>query len=68
MTIPGHPPFFLKPQPRFVTMRGGEYLFRPSMSALRWLAGRAARARSPRRPGSVTATTTVPCICGCTMQ
>ena len=38
MTIPGHPPFFLKPQPRFVTVRGGEYLFRPSMNALRWLA------------------------------
>ncbi|HWM08948.1 MAG TPA: Dyp-type peroxidase [Solirubrobacteraceae bacterium] len=38
MTIQGRPPFFLKPQPRFVTMRGGEYLFRPSMSGLRWLA------------------------------
>jgi Dyp-type peroxidase family len=38
MTIPGHPPFFLKPQPRFVTMRGGEYLFQPSMTALRSLA------------------------------
>jgi Dyp-type peroxidase family len=38
MTIPGHPPFFLKPQPRFVTMRGGEYLFQPSMGALRALA------------------------------
>jgi Dyp-type peroxidase family len=38
MTIQGHPPFFLKPQPRFVTMRGGEYLFQPSMSALRQLA------------------------------
>ncbi|GAA1467727.1 Dyp-type peroxidase [Microbacterium thalassium] len=37
MTIPGHPPFFLKPLPRFVTTRGGAYLFQPSMSALRWL-------------------------------
>ena len=38
MTIQGHPPFFLKPQPRFVTLRGGGYLFQPSMSALRTLA------------------------------
>jgi hypothetical protein len=38
MTIPGEPPFFLRPQPRFVTCRGGEYLFRPSIGALRSLA------------------------------
>jgi Dyp-type peroxidase family len=42
MTIQSHPPrppFFLKPQPRFVTLRGGDYLVQPSMSALRHLAG-----------------------------
>ncbi len=38
MTIPGDPPFFLTPQPRFVTCRGGAYLIRPSIGALRALA------------------------------
>jgi Dyp-type peroxidase family len=38
MTIQGRPPFFLKPQPRFVTLRGGGYLFQPSLTALRVLA------------------------------
>ena len=52
MTIQGHPPFFLKPQPRFVTMRGGEYLYRPSMSGLRWLAAGGGRStRDQERDG-----------------
>ena len=38
MTIQGDPPFIASPQPHFVTMRGGEYLFQPSVSALRRLA------------------------------
>ncbi len=50
MTIQGRPPFFLKPQPRFVTLRGGDYLFQPSMTALRALA--AERVRRGRRAPS----------------
>jgi Dyp-type peroxidase family len=39
MTVQGDPPFFLSPQPSFVTTRGGEYLFVPGLTALRFLAG-----------------------------
>ena len=35
--IPGHPPSFVHPLPRLVTVRGGEYLFCPSIAALRYL-------------------------------
>jgi Dyp-type peroxidase family len=38
MTIPGHPPYFIKPLPGFVTTRGGGYLFQPSIGALGYLA------------------------------
>ncbi len=38
MTVQGNPPFFLSPQPSFVTTRGGEYLFVPGLAALRFLA------------------------------
>ncbi len=38
MTIQGNPPRFASPQPAFVRVRGGEYLFQPGISALRALA------------------------------
>jgi len=34
MTIQGDPPYFLSPQPRLVTVRGGEYLLVPSVAGL----------------------------------
>ena len=37
MTIQGRPPYFLAPQVRLITMRGGEYLFQPGIAALRAL-------------------------------
>jgi hypothetical protein len=38
MTVQGAPPYFLAPQPSFVTTRGGEYLFVPGRAALRAIA------------------------------
>lgn len=38
MTVQGAPPFVLSPQPVFTVVKGGEYLVRPSLRALRWLA------------------------------
>jgi Dyp-type peroxidase family len=38
MTVQGDPPFFLAPQPSFVTLRGGEYLFVPGIAALHAIA------------------------------
>ena len=41
MTIPGRPALRTSALPRFVTVRGGAYLFMPSLSALRFLASAA---------------------------
>jgi deferrochelatase/peroxidase EfeB len=38
VTVQGHPPRFLPGIPEFVTTRGGEYFFKPGISAMRWLA------------------------------
>jgi hypothetical protein len=38
MTVNGDPPRFLAPQPGFVRVRGGEYLFQPGLTALRAIA------------------------------
>jgi hypothetical protein len=38
MTIPGSPPYFLAPLPRFVTVKGGDYFFMPGINALEWIA------------------------------
>ncbi|MEK6275953.1 MAG: Dyp-type peroxidase [Actinomycetota bacterium] len=38
LTIQGDPPRFLSPQPAFVRVRGGEYLFQPGITALRAIA------------------------------
>jgi Dyp-type peroxidase family len=38
MTVHGNPPVFLTPQPGFVRVRGGEYLFQPGLNALRAIA------------------------------
>jgi len=38
MTIQGDPPAFLSPQPAFVRLLGGEYLFQPGIAALRAIA------------------------------
>lgn len=38
LVVPGSPPQVLARLPRFVTLRGGAYLVRPSLTAIRWLA------------------------------
>jgi hypothetical protein len=38
MVIQGRPPIVLGGLPAFTTVRGGEYLVRPGLRALRWLA------------------------------
>ncbi len=38
MTVPGHPPCFVGPLSRVVTVRGGEYFFTPGINGLQHLA------------------------------
>lgn len=37
MTVQGRPPRFLSSIPKLVTMRGGDYFFKPGLGGLRWL-------------------------------
>jgi Dyp-type peroxidase family len=51
MTVPGDPPYFLSPLPRFVTVKGGEYFFMPGINALQWMAtGMKSPAVAARQP------------------
>jgi Dyp-type peroxidase family len=48
MTVPGYPPHFVSPLPSFLKTRGGEYLLRPGVTGLQYLAeGSYAQAAAP---------------------